>query len=142
MASKKTKSKKNSKKTGSGDEPRIIVASGGLTANQLLVEINSTLDEPLSRKQLSDLNASVLAVVQDQLAQGEPVNLFGLVKIVPRLHTKGVRMVNSVFGDKESPKVKKTYKAKISLKTTQGIFSKKVKDALPTVQKLSKKLGA
>ena len=44
-----------------------------------------------------------------ELQEGNPVNLFGLVKIVPRYHTKGERMVNKEFGNPDSPKVKKVY---------------------------------
>lgn len=136
---KASKAKTKAKDT---DAPQIIVATGGLSAVDFAKEVNFTLDEPLSNKQLKDLRDSIQAVVVDQLEQGNPVNLFGLVKIVPRLHTKGTRMVNSVFGDSESPKVKKNYKAKVSLKATQGIFSKPVKDALPSAQKLQTKLGS
>lgn len=141
MAKKSSKSKKSKKAAASDGAPQILVAKGGLTAAQLLTEINSTLDEPLSQKALRDLKVSVESVVVDQLEQGNPVNLFGLVKIAPRLHTKGVRLVNKEFGNPDSPKVKKTYKPKVTLKVGQGIFSKAVKDALPSVQKLQKKVG-
>lgn len=141
MATKK-KGKKNSKAKTASDEPKIVAAKGGLTAAQFANEVNYTMDEPLSRAQLKDLTASIEAVTVEQLKEGNPVNLFGLVKVVPRLHTKGVRMVNKEFGNPESGKVKKTYKAKVSLKGSQGIFTKKIKDALPTVQKLQKKVGA
>lgn len=140
MATKTKKAKKSSKKNDG--TPQIIAAKGGLTASQFLKEVNFTLDEPLKPAQLRDLQNSIEAVVVAQLAEGNPVNLFGLVKIVPRLHTKGERMVNKEFGNPESPKVKKTYKAKTSFKSGQGIFTKKVKDAMPSVQKLAKKLGA
>lgn len=144
MATKKNK-KAAKKKNNNGNldgAPQIIAAKGGLTAAQFLTEINSTLDEPLSRRQLRDLQVSIESVVVNELEQGNPVNLFGLVKIVPRLHTKGTRMVNEEFGNPESKKVKKSYKSKVSLKVGQGIFTKKVKDALPTVQKLQKRVAA
>ena len=143
MAKKTAKktSKKTAAKKGDGS-PQIIVAKGGLSASQFLKEVNFTLDEPLKAGQLRDLQNSLEAVVEKELGKGRPVNLYGLVKIVPRLHTKGERMVNKEFGNPESPKVKKTYKAKVSLKATQGIFSKKIKDAMPSVQKLQKTIGS
>lgn len=140
MAKKTNKSKKKGGKKAATGAPEILVMKGGLTASEFLKEVNFTLDDPLPAKQLRDLQASVEAVVAEQLSQGNPVNLFGLVKIVPRLHTKGERMVNSEFGNPQSPQVKKTYKAKVSLKATQGIFTKKVKDNMPSVQKLQKVL--
>ena len=140
-----TKSKKKAgKKAGKKADgaPQILAAKGGLTASQFLKEVNFTLENPLKASDLRDLQASIEAVVAAELSQGNPVNLFGLVKIVPRLHTKGERMVNSEFGNPDSKKVKKTYKAKTSFKTGQGIFTKKVKDQMPSVPKLTKKLGA
>jgi len=133
----KTKTKKSAKKVA---EPQIIESKGGLSASQFLRAMNSQLDSPLTHKQLSDLKATVEMVVSEELSKGEPVNLFGLVKIVPRLHTAGERMVNSEFGNPESPKVKKKYAAKISLKATQGIFTTAVKSSLPTVRTLAKKI--
>ena len=141
MAKTKTKKKSSKAKAASNTAPQIIAAKGGLAAGAFLKEVNFTLDDPLSNAQLKDLQASVEAVVERELGEGRPVNLFGLVKIVPRLHTKGERMVNEEFGNPDSKKVKKTYKAKISLKASQGIFSKKTKDMLPSVQKLTKLLG-
>jgi len=142
LAKTKTKKKAKGKTKTKGNEPQIIVAKGGLTAAQFLKEVNMKMDNPLSGADLRDFQICVEAVVEEELGEGNPVNLFGLVKIKPRLHTKGERMVSSVFGDPTSPKKKKTYKAKITLAATQGIFTKKVKDALPSVQKLSKNLGA
>lgn len=139
MAKAKTKSKKSKKKNDGA--PQILAAKGGLTAAAFLHEVNFTLDEPLRKSQLRDLQKSIEAVVEKELSEGNPVNLFGLVKIVPRLHTKGERMVNKEFGNPASPKVKKVYKAKTSFKTGQGIFTKKVKDSMPSVQKLTKKLA-
>lgn len=141
MAKTKTKTKKKAGKKNDGT-PQILAAKGGLTASQFLKEVNFTLENPLKAADLRDLQQSIEAVVREQLEEGNPVNLFGLVKIVPRLHTKGERMVNSEFGNPDSKKVKKTYKAKTSFKTGQGIFTKKVKDNMPSVQKLTKKLGA
>jgi hypothetical protein len=138
----KTKSKSKSKKKDTG-APQIITAKGGLPAGKFMVEILDMMEDDLrlNKQQAKDFSDSLIAVVERELGEGNPVNLFGLVKIVPRLHTKGVREVNSVFGDSESPKVQKKYPAKISIKSGQGIFTKKVKDALPSVQKLQKKLG-
>ena len=134
---KKTTKSKAKTETGA---PSIVVMKGGKTAAQLFNEVNLILDEPMTNAQKRDFMISLEQVVTDELAEGNPVNLFGLVKIVPRLHTKGERMVNSEFGNPESPKVKKKYSAKVSLKAGQGIFSKKVKGAMPTVQKLQKRV--
>lgn len=136
------KTKKKATKKKADGTPQIIAAKGGLTASQFLKEVNFTMDNPLKASDLRDFQASIEAVVAAELSEGNPVNLFGLVKIVPRLHTKGERMVNKEFGNPDSPKVKKTYKAKTSFKTGQGIFTKKVKDQMPSVVKLTKKLGA
>ena len=137
------KAKKSKKKTTKKDDgaPTIIASKGGLTAAAFLKEVNFELDEPLTGKALRDLQVCIEAVAERELSEGNPVRLFGLVQIVPRLHTRGERMVNKEFGNPESPKVKKKYPAKISLKSGQGIFSKKVKDALPSVQKLQKRTG-
>lgn len=140
----KTKGKKNSKtkkgkKAVDATLPQIIVMKGGPTAAQLLNEVNVLMDNPLTNAQKKDFNICLEQIVQDHLVEGDPVNLFGLVKISPRLHTAGERMVNKEFGNPESPKVKKKYKAKVTLKVGQGIFTKKIKDALPTVQKLQKR---
>lgn len=137
---KSTKRTKSSKKKEDTGAPQIITAKGGLTAAQFMNEVLFTMEDDLrlSKKQAKDFSDSLVAVVERELGEGKPINLFGLVKIAPRLHTKGTRSVNTVFGDPESPKTTKKYPAKISLKTGQGIFSKKVKDALPSVQKLQK----
>lgn len=142
--SNKGKKKSSSKKGGAvTDAPQIIAAKGGLPAGKLLDEILIAMEDDLriSKKQARDFSDSLIAVVERELGNAQPVNLFGLVKIVPRLHTKGQRKVNSEFGNPDSPMVTKKYAAKVSLKSGQGIFTKKVKDALPTVQKLQKALG-
>ena len=136
----RTKTKKGKKSSAPLSEPQIIESKGGLTASQFIREINTTLDEPLTLAQLRDLKATVEMVVTEQLQAGEPVNLFGLVKIVPRLHTAGERMVNSEFGNPESPKVKKKYPAKVTFKATQGIFTSAVKQSIPSVRALTKKI--
>lgn len=134
---KKSSSKKKAAATGT---PSIIVAKGGLTQGKLAEEVLFAMEDDLrvSKKQGADFIASMKAVIERQLAEGQPVNLFGLVKIAPRLHTKGERMVNSEFGNPESPKVKKKYPAKVSVKVTA---LKPVKDALPSVQKMQKVVG-
>lgn len=122
------------------DPPKLIAAKGGLTGAQLLTETLLMMEDEtrISKKAGRDFMDSMVAVVEQRLGEGEPVNIFGLVKLVPRLHTKGVRMVNEEFGNPESKKIKKTYPAKVSVKAT--VF-KRVKDALPSVQKLTKKVG-
>ncbi len=142
MAKKTPKSKKKSEaKPADSSLPQIIAMKGGLTAAQFMAEVNAMMDEPLARAQVRDLQLSIEAVVEKELSEGNPVNLFGLVKIAPRLHTKGERMVNKEFGNPDSPKVKKVYKAKTSFKSGQGIFTKKVKDAMPSAQKLAKRVA-
>lgn len=135
----KGKTKKAKKATT--EAPQIITMKGGLPVGKFVDEILLMMEDDLriSKKQSKDFTDSLVAVVERELGEGNPVNLFGLVKITPRLHTKGVREVNSVFGDKDSPKVNKKYPAKVSLKVGQGIFTKKVKDALPSVAKLQKR---
>jgi hypothetical protein len=145
MASKKKGGKKKggAKTEAANDAPKIIVAKGGLPVGKLIEEVLFTMEEDLriSKKAATDFKDSLVVVVEREIAEGNPVNLFGLVKIVPRLHTKGSRMVNKEFGNPESPKVKKNYPAKVTYKTGQSIFMKPLKEAMPTVQKMQKKVG-
>jgi hypothetical protein len=142
MAATKKKSKPQNKAKATG-APQIIAAKGGLTSAALLERTLATMDRDnwITKKQGRDFIESLRAVVTDALGNGDPVNLFGLVKIVPRLHTSGSRQVYKEFGNPDSGTTTKRYKAKVSLQATQGIFFKPVKEALPTAQKLSKKMG-
>lgn len=137
--SKKKDSKKKAPVTDNG-APKIVAMKGGLTKAQLVQEAIFKMEDDLriSKKQAADFALSLEAVIEEQLGEGNPVNLFGLVKLVPRLHTKGQRQVNEIFGDPESKKVTKKYPAKISLKAT---VAKAAKDMLPSVQKLQKKVA-
>lgn len=130
-------------KAKESEKPQIIAAKGGDTQAQFLKRILATMDEGnwITSTQAKDFVESLKAVVLDDLEHGKPVNMFGLVKIVPRLHTAGEREVFKVFGDPESGKTIKKVKSKVSLKTGQGIFTKAVKDALPNPQKLAKLMG-
>jgi hypothetical protein len=143
VAKGKNNKKSTKKKAEAGGAPQIITMKGGLPVGKLLDEVLFTMEDELriSKKAAKDFQESLIAVVEREIAEGRPVNVFGLVKIAPRLHTKGERMVNSEFGNPESPKTKKKYPAKVSLKTGQGIFGKRVKDALPSAQKLQKIAG-
>lgn len=135
----KTKSKSKAKKPVT-DAPQTIATKGGLTASALMKEVIMTMEDDtrISKKQASDFAESFSAVVEKALGEGQPINLFGFVKLVPRMHTKGVRQVNEIFGDPTSKKVTKKYPAKVSLKAT---VMKKSKEALPTVQKMQKIVG-
>lgn len=142
MAKSKAKSKSKAKaKKPVTDAPQIIAAKGGLTASQLVKETLLMMEDDLriSKKQATDFTESITAVIEKALSEGQPVNLFGFVKLVPRLHTKGQRLVNEEFGNPESPKVMKKYPAKVSLKAT---VVKKAKEALPQVPKMQKALGS
>jgi nucleoid DNA-binding protein len=132
----KAKDKKK-KKAGETDAPKIVTMKGGLTQAQFASEVLVTMEDDLriSKAQARDFIDSLKAVTERELGEGNPVNLFGLVKISPRFHTKGQRMVNEVFGDPESKKIVKKYPAKVTVKAT--VF-KAVKDALPSVAKLGK----
>lgn len=131
-----------SKKSKTG-KPEIIAAKGGLTAKQLVAEILEAMPEEdwITKKQGRAFAEALEEVVLSEIGDGRPVNLFGLVKIVPRLHTAGQREVHEVFGDSTSPMVVKKAKAKTTFKVGQGIFTKRLKDALPNPNKLSKALG-
>jgi hypothetical protein len=135
--------KRGAARASNNTAPQIIEMKGGPSASKLLTETLFMMEDDLrlSKKQAEDFKDSLIAVVQREINAGRPVNLFGLVKIVPRLHTKGERMVNSEFGNPESPKVKKRYPAKATLKGSQGIFLKPVKDALPTIQRMQKRVA-
>lgn len=138
MAKAKAGSKK--KKETTTDAPKIIAAKGGLTSANLVKETIFRMEDDLriSNKAGRDFMESMVAAVEEHLEQGQPVNIGGLVKLTPRLHTKGQRLVNEIFGDPESKKVTKKYPAKVTLKAT---VMKRAKDALPTVQKLQTALG-
>lgn len=140
MAKTKSKAKKATAKKGTSDAPRIIAAKGGLTQSALLMASLAKMEDDLliTRKQAKDFVESLLAVVDDEIGKGHPVNLFGMVKLVPRYHTTGTREVLKEFGNPESGKTKKSYKAKVSLKAT--VF-KRVKDSLPGTAKMQRVVG-
>lgn len=131
--------KKSKSKAAETDVPKIIGMKGGLAAGQLAAEVVATMEDDLrvSKKQARDFVDSLLAVVEREINEGNPVNLFGIVKLVPRFHTKGQREVFKVFGDPESGKQMKKYPAKVSIKAT---IPKRIKDALPSAAKLGKKV--
>lgn len=121
--------------------PRAIVAKGGLTKSNLLQAILSEMDGELwiSHKQAKEFTNALERVVEREIKAGNPVNLFGIVKLKPRLHTAGKRLVNKEFGSPEAGKSVKKYKAKVTLKA-EGI-GKKFKDALPSVKKMEKRVA-
>lgn len=136
MAKKKTKTKKK----GNNEAPKIIAAKGGLSQSQLLDSVLAGMDEEnwVSKKVGNDFKDSLRMVVESELSEGQVVNLFGIVKLVPRLHTSGQREVFSEFGNPESEKVTKKYKAKVSL----GVSKLKIATgALPSVQKMQRVVG-
>ena len=120
--------------------PQIVAAKGGLTSASLLASVLETMDEEnwISKKAGRDFVDSFQAVVLDALADGQPVNLFGIVKLVPRYHTSGKRQVFKEFGNPDSGKVTKSYKPKVTLKAT---VMKNAKDALPVPAKMAKAVG-
>lgn len=121
------------------DAPKIIAMKGGLTQNQLVQEALFTMEDELriSKAAAADFVASLQAVIDREITDGNPVNLFGYVKITPRLHTRGKRMVYKVFGDPGSGRVSKTYPAKTSLKL---VALKPLKDVQPAATKLGRKV--
>lgn len=137
MAKGKTKTKAKKDTT---DAPKTIAAKGGLSSPNLVKETVLLMEDDtrVSNKVARDFMESMVAVIEKSLAAGQPVNIGGLVKLTPRLHTKGQRLVNEVFGDPTSKKVTKKYPAKVSLKAT---VMKRAKESLPTVQKMQKSLG-
>lgn len=139
MAKKKTKTKTKGKKTPQ-TTPQMFPAKGGLSQSQLLDRVLATMDEEnwISKKVGRDFIASLKAVVEDEISQGSPVRLFGIVNITPRYHTAGQREVNSEFGNPDSPKVTKKYKPKVSLGIGKLALITK---ALPTPQKMAKVVG-
>ena len=120
------------------DAPKIIAMKGGLTAKQLIQEALFTMEDDLrlSKAQSLDFVASLTAVIDREIQDGNPVNLFGYLKVIPRFHTKGKRQVYKVFGDPTSGKVTKNYPAKVSLKVS---ILKPLKDSLPNAAKLGRK---
>lgn len=138
VAKKKKKAAPPARATANPNAPKTIPMKGGLTAKQLVQETLFTMDDDLrlSKAQAVDFTASLVAVIDREIAEGNPVNLFGLLKVIPRLHTKGSREVYKVFGDPESGKVTKQYPAKASLKTT---ILKPLKDSLPAASKLARR---
>lgn len=136
-STKKSKSKTKPKNSANG-VPQIKPSKDTMRATELIREAVMTMDEPLSARQRIDFTDSLKAVIDDAISEGRAVNLFGLVKVTPRLHTKGVREVYKEFGNPDSGKVKKTYPAKTTLKVTA---LKPLKDALPNANKMAKKVG-
>lgn len=120
--------------------PQIVAAKGGLTSSALLASVLSTMEEDnwISKAVGRDFVESLRVVVEDAIQKGEPVNLFGIVKLVPRYHTAGKREVYKEFGNPESGRTTKTYKPKVTLKAT---ILKNTKDALPAPQKMAKAVG-
>ena len=137
MATKK-KSKKGKSKAAVTDAPKIVAAKQTVSASELLVETNYKLDDPLSKRHAKEFADAMVEAIQEAIADGKAVNLFGLLKIVPRLHTKGTREVYKEFGNPESGRVNKKYPAKVSVKAS---FLKKTKESLPSVQKMQKRVG-
>jgi nucleoid DNA-binding protein len=136
----KTKTKKGkSKAAAPTDAPKIVGMKGGLPVGGLVSEILAMMEDDLriSKKSAKDFTESLVAVVEREISEGNPVNLFGLVKVTPRFHTKGQREVFKEFGNPESGKHMKKYPAKVSVKATP---SKKIKDALPSAAKLGKRV--
>lgn len=133
--------KKSAAKAAPADNgaPKIIAMKGGLTQTQLIQEALFTMDDDLrlSKPQAADFVASLRAVIDREISEGSPVNLFGYLKLIPRFHTKGKREVFKVFGDPTSGKHTKTYPAKVSLKLTA---LKPLKDALPSAASLGRKV--
>ena len=138
MARARTKAKKPA--AAATDVPKIITTKGGLTQGALLGEVLATMEDDLriSRKQGKDFVDSLVACVEREINAGSPVNLFGLVKVSPRFHTKGQREVFKVFGDPTSGKMTKKYPAKVSIKAT---VMKRVKDVLPSAAALGRKVS-
>ncbi len=138
MAKKTTKKKSGKAKAAANGAPQIKPSKDTMSQNELVIEATAVMDDPLSIKQRKDFINSLKAVIDDAISEGRAVNLFGLVKLTPRLHTKGTREVFKEFGNPESGKVKKTYPAKTTLKVTA---LKPLKDALPNANKMARKVG-
>jgi nucleoid DNA-binding protein len=137
----KGKKKSGSKKAAENNgAPKRIVAKANLSQGAFMKEVVFAMEDDLrvSNKQAKDFMDSLIAVIERELSEGNAVNFAGLVKLSPVLQTKGERMIPSEFGNPESPKVKKKYPAKVTVKATA---MKKAKDALPSVQKLQKVIG-
>jgi len=139
-STRKTSTRKASTKKSTTTTPQIVAAKGGLTQSQLLVTTLETMEQDnwISKAAGRDFVDSLQAVVQDALSKGEPVNLFGIVKLVPRYHTAGKREVYKEFGNPDSGRTIKNYKPKVTLKAT---VLKTTKDALPAPQKMAKAVG-
>jgi hypothetical protein len=117
-------------------QPKGNTVSGASLLTDTLLRMEDDLR--ISKKQGRDFVDSLEVAITEAISAGKPVNLFGLVKITPVLVTGGVAQVNKEFGNPESGKIKKTYKAKVVFKAGQGVFMKPLKEALPSVQKLHK----
>ena len=129
----KTKAKKNSKAASANGVPQIKAAKETVRFTTLVADANMELGEPLPKKSVKALMDSIEEEILAQLAAGRAVNLFGVIKLTPRLHTAGTREVYKEFGNPESGKVKKKYPAKVTLKAT---VLKKAKDELPKPAKM------
>ncbi len=119
-------------------KPQIKPSKDTMTASELVQTAIFDMTEPLSKRQAKDFTDAVQANIAASLSEGRAVNFFGLLKIVPRLHTKGTRQVYKEFGNPDSGTMNKKYPAKVTLKLTA---LKKLKDSSPTVNKMGRKLG-
>lgn len=104
-----------------------------ISAKQVLDGAVATMEESLAldRKQARDFAESFVAFVEEQIEQGNAVNLFGLVKLTPKFKaaTKAQKNVPSPF----SPGETMDRAAKPASITVKALALKRAKDAAPSV---------
>lgn len=101
-----------------------------LTQAQLLAATLETMDDDLqiSRKQARDFIESASAVVEEALADGQKVALFGLVTLTPSYKAAKPRR-KGIDPRTQEERTYDAQPAKVRLRSTPG---KRLKDALPS----------
>lgn len=118
------------------DAPKILESKQTIPVSTLIRDAMNTMDgDFITSKQARAFLTAYTEIVEAHVKAGRKVNLLGLVQIVPRYHTPGTRMVNEEFGNPESKKIKKRYKAKVSLKYKPSL---KLKASMPTPARVQK----
>ena len=86
-------------------------------------------DTQIRRAQGKDFMESLAVAIEQALAEGQAVNIAGIVKLTPKFREGGKREVLKEFGNPAAGKMMKNFPAKVSI-TARAL--KRAKDALPS----------
>ena len=88
-------------------------------------------DTQIRRAQGKDFMESLAVAIERALADGNAVNIAGIVKLTPKFREGGRREVLKEFGKPEAGKITKNFPAKVSIRATA---LKRAKEALPSAR--------